>query len=224
MRLSHPEGYLSTPPSEMGSGILVLHAWWGLSQSIKDVCNRLSDQGFVAFAPDLYNGKLALTIEEAEILSDELDSMQATSIIRGSVDFLSNHNQVDEDELGVIGFSLGAYFALNLSTEEPDRINAVVIFYGTGSADFKNSKAAYIGHFAETDPYEPAEYVDHLENELSSSGLEVTFYRYEHVGHWFFESDRPDAYNAETAQLAWDRSIAFLKNNLRRQENGQAPG
>lgn len=220
MKQSHPEGNLSTPPSGMGPGILVLHAWWGLSDTINNVCNRLSDQGFVAFAPDLYNGKFASTIKEAEILSNELDSQHAMSIIRQSIDFLSNHDQVDEGELGVIGFSLGAYFALNLSAEEPDRINAVVIFYGTGSADFKNSKAAYLGHFAIIDPYEPAEYVDHLENELSSSGLEVTFYRYEDVGHWFFESDRPDAYNAETAQLAWDRSITFLKNNLRRQENG----
>jgi len=215
MKLSHPEGYLSTPPSGMGPGILILHAWWGLSDTIKDVCNRLSDQGFVAFAPDLYKRKFASTIKEAEILSNELDSQQATSIIRESVDFLSNHDQVDEGGLGVIGFSLGAAFALNLSADEPDRINAVVIFYGTGNAHFNNSNAAYLGHFAKTDPYEPAEYVDHLENELSSSGLEVTFFRYEAVGHWFFESDRPDAYNAETAELAWDRSVSFLKNNLR---------
>lgn len=214
MKLSHPEGHLAAPPSGMGPGILVLHAWWGLSDTIKDVCNKLSEQGFVAFAPDLYEGKLASTIKEAEILSDELDSQQAMSIVRHAVDFLSNHDQVGEGGLGVIGFSLGAYFAINLSAEEPERINAVVIFYGTGSADFKKSNAAYLGHFAKTDPYEPEEYVDGLENELKSSGLEVTFYRYEDVGHWFFESDRPDAYNAETAQLAWDRSITFLKKNL----------
>jgi carboxymethylenebutenolidase len=91
----------------------------------------------------------------------------------------------------------------------------VVIFYGTGSADFNNSKAAYLGHFAEIDPYEPAEYVDDLENELSSCGLEVTFHRYEGTGHWFFESDRPEAYNRESAQLAWDRTLSFLKQRLR---------
>lgn len=215
MNLAHPEGYLSTPPSGKGPGILVLHAWWGLSDTIKDVCNKLSNQSFVAFAPDLYNGKFASTIKEAEILSNELDNQQAMSIINGSAEFLSNHDQVDGGGLGVIGFSLGAYFALKISADEPDRINAVVIFYGTGSADFKNSNATYLGHFAKTDPYEPAEYVDQLENELSSSGREVAFYRYDGVGHWFFESDRPEAYNAETAQLAWDRTISFLKDNLR---------
>ena len=215
MNLSHPEGYLSAPPSSQGPGILVLHAWWGLSDTIKDVCNRLAEQGFVAFAPDLYDGKFASTIKEAEILSNELDSQQAMSIVNGSVDFLSNHDQVDGGGLGLIGFSLGAYFALKLSADEPDRINTVVIFYGTGSADFNKSNAAYLGHFAKTDPYEPEEYVDHLENELSSTGREVTFFRYDGVGHWFFESDRPDAYNAEIAQLAWERTISFLKDNLR---------
>jgi carboxymethylenebutenolidase len=167
-----------------------------LSEPIKDVCNKLSEQGFVAFAPDLYDGKLAATIEEAEILSDQRDAQQAMSMIRRSADFLSNHDFVDGSRLGVIGFSLGAYFALNLSADDFERVKAVVIFYGTGSADFNKSKAAYLGHFAETDPYEPAEYVDDLENELSSSGLEVTFHRYEGTGHWFFESDRPEAYNA----------------------------
>jgi carboxymethylenebutenolidase len=214
MNLSIPEGYVSTPPSGRGPGVLVLHAWWGLNETIKDFCNRLSQQGYVAFAPDLYNGKLASTIAEAETLSNQLDGQQATSIIRQSADFLWSHDQVGEGGLGVIGFSLGAYFALNLSADDPDRIKAVVVFYGTGSADFKNSNAAYLGHFAEIDPYEPAEYVDHLENELLSSGQEATLYRYEDVGHWFFESDRLDAYNPETSQLAWDRTISFLKKHL----------
>jgi carboxymethylenebutenolidase len=64
MKISRPEGYLSMPPSEMGPGILVLHAWWGLSDTIKDVCIRLSDLGFVAFAPDLYSGKIQIFFEE----------------------------------------------------------------------------------------------------------------------------------------------------------------
>jgi len=214
MEYVQPDGYLSIPNTGKGRAFLVLHAWWGLNDTIKDYCKRLSDQGFVAFAPDLYNGKLAETIEEAEILSDELDSQQAMSIISQSVDFLSKHPQAAGGKLGVIGFSLGAYFALKVSADEADRVNAVVICYGTGSADFGKSNAAYLGHFAENDPYEPAEYVEQLENELLSAGQEVTFYRYSGAGHWFLESDRPDAYNAELSQLAWERTISFLKVKL----------
>ena len=215
MDLSEFDGFVAVPDSGRGPGVLVLHAWWGLSDTIKYICNRLSAQGFVAFAPDLYEDKFAKTIKEAEILSDQLDGQQAMSIIRQSAGFLWNHNQVGEGVLGVIGFSLGAYFALKLSADVPEQIKAVVVFYGTGSADFNNSNAAYLGHFAETDPYEPTGYVDDLKNELSSSELEVTFYRYEVTEHWFFESDRPDAYDAEAAQLAWDRTLSFLKKHLR---------
>jgi carboxymethylenebutenolidase len=98
--------------------------------------------------------------------------------------------------------------------EDPGRVRAVVLFYGTGSADFSRSNAAYQGHFAATDPYEPGTDVDWLESALKSSGHSVTFYRYEGVGHWFFERDRADAYNESAATLAWERAVAFLRNTL----------
>ena len=210
-----PEGYFSAPPSGTGSGILVLHAWWGLNDTIKEICDRLSAEGFIAFAPDLYNGKLAKTIAEAEALSNDLDSQQAMAITKQAVDFLSVHKQVIGEKLGVVGFSLGAYFALGISAEAPDHVKAVVVFYGTGDAEFEKANAAYLGHFAVTDPYEPAENIAWVENALLSSGHDVTFYRYEAVGHWFFERDRLDAYDARAAQLAWDRTLSFLKGVLK---------
>ena len=210
-----PEGYFSAPPSGTGSGILVLHAWWGLNDTIKEICDRLSAEGFIAFAPDLYNGKLAKTIAEAEALSNELDGQQAMAVTRQAVDFLSDHKQVIGEGIGVVGFSLGAYFALGISAEAPDHVKAVVVFYGTGDAEFEKANAAYLGHFADTDPYEPAENIAWVENALLSSGHDVTFYRYEAVGHWFFERDRLDAYDARAAQLAWDRTLSFLKGVLK---------
>jgi carboxymethylenebutenolidase len=215
MESAQPDGYLALPATGTGPGVLVLHAWWGLTDMIRGFCSRLADSGFVAFAPDLYGGQIASTIPEAEVLSDALDGQAAMSLVTQSVDFLWNHDRVSRGRLGVIGFSLGAYYALNLSAADPDRVKAVVLFYGTGGADLANAKAAYLGHFAGADPHEPADYVDQLENELLSCGLEATFYRYPEVGHWFFESDRPDAYNTQAAQLAWERTISFLRKELR---------
>jgi carboxymethylenebutenolidase len=87
----------------------------------------------------------------------------------------------------------------------------VVLFYGTGPVDLSRSRAAYQGHFAANDPYEPAEYVDALEEGMRKTGRPVEFHRYADVGHWFFEPDRADAYDAEAAGLAWERTLEFLK-------------
>ena len=80
--------------------------------------------------------------------------------------------------LAVIGFSLGAYYALDLAAADPEHIRSVVLFYGTGGGDFSNSRAAYLGHFAENDQYEPQASVDELEESLRRAGRPVTFYRY----------------------------------------------
>ena len=210
MSHSQPEGFFVTPPNGMGPGVLVLHPWWGLNDTIKTVCTRLAEAGFSAFAPDLYHGELATTIPEAESLSNALDGEQAMQDVLAGMDFLSQHCRGAEQGLAVIGFSLGAYFALQLSIADPQRIRAVVLFYGTGPGDFSTAQAAYLGHFAENDPYEPGEYVDSLEQSLRTAGRPVTFYRYPGTGHWFFEPDRIEAYNPDAAALAWERTLDFL--------------
>jgi carboxymethylenebutenolidase len=214
MLRSQPDGYLAVPGSGRGPGVLVLHAWWGLSDTIKEVCDRLAQEGYVAYAPDLYHSKFASTIAEAEVMVEQLDPESAKADIAEGVNQLWERTQPRERGLGVVGFYLGANFALNLSTDDPGRVHAVVLFYGTGGGDFSRAKAAYLGHFAGKDPYEPAEGVDELERTLKSAGRPVTFYRYPSVGHWFFEPDRPDAYEEGAARLAWDRTAAFLRNSL----------
>src|SRR5919107_4273223 len=61
-------GYLAVPQTGHGPGVLVLHAWWGLTPFFKNVCDRLASEGFVALAPDRYGGPTAATIKEAEDL------------------------------------------------------------------------------------------------------------------------------------------------------------
>ena len=214
MTHTQPEGFLALPPAGSGRGILVLHPWWGLNDTIKSFCTRLSEAGYLAFAPDLYRGQLATTIPQAERLSQALDAGQARSDIAAAVDFLNQLAAPAGQGLAVIGFSLGAYFALELSTVDPERIRAVVVFYGTGPGDYSVSQAAYLGHFAEADEYEPESEVNHLEASLCAAGRPVTFYRYPGTGHWFFEPDRSEAYHPVAARLAWERTMTFLRNSM----------
>jgi carboxymethylenebutenolidase len=213
MAYSQPQGFFAMPPTGKGPGVLVLHAWWGLNDTIKAFCTRLAESGFVVFAPDLYHGKVADNIADAETLGKALDTnyMQAKTEIAESTEFLIERVGHTYHDLAVIGFSLGAYYALDLAAADPEHIHSVVIFYGTGGGDFKSSRAAYLGHFAENDEFEPRSNIDNLEETLRLAGRPVTFYRYCDTGHWFFEPDRLQAYNQAAANLAWDRTLAFLK-------------
>jgi carboxymethylenebutenolidase len=215
MTHSQPQGFLAIPPTDEGPGVLVLHAWWGLNDTMKAFGTRLAEAGFVAFAPDLYHGQVADTIAEAEALGQALDAnhLQAKADIAAATLFLNERAGQADRGLAVIGFSLGAYYALDLAAADPEHIRSVIIFYGTGPADHSKSKAAYLGHFAENDEYEPPSNVDELEETLRRAGRPVTFYRYPGTGHWFFEPDRSDAYNQAAASLAWDRTLAFLKRS-----------
>lgn len=214
MSIIQPDGYLAIPPTGKGSPVLVLHAWWGLNDTIKAFCNRLAEAGFVAFAPDLYHGKVADTIADAERLGSALDAnhLQAKAEIVEAARFL-NESAGQTGGLAVIGFSLGVYYALNLAAAEAELIHSVVIFYGTGPSDLSNARAAYLGHFAANDEFEPQSNVDDLEESLRHAGRPVTFHSYTGTGHWFFEPDRMQAYNQAAASLAWDRTLDFLRRS-----------
>ena len=209
---TQPDGYLAIPPTGKGDAVLVLHAWWGLNDTVKAFCTRLAESGFVAFAPDLYHGKVAEVIADAETLSAALfgNLKQAKADIADATTFLNERAGQADRGLAVIGFSMGAYYALDLSVAAPEHIRSVVVFYGTRPGDYGSSKAAYLGHFAETDEFEPQSDVDNLEASLRRAGRPVTFYRYSGAGHWFFEPDRSQAYNQAAASLAWDRTLDFL--------------
>lgn len=218
-----PDGYLAAPSTGNGRPVLVLHAWWGLNDTMRAFCTRLADSGFVAFAPDLYHGRVVDEIADAEAMSSGLDPSRAKADIAKATMFLEERTGrvrpadgrgragVPGQGLAVIGFSLGAYFALNLSIADPERVRSVVVFYGTGPSDFSGSRAAYLGHFAEADEFEPQPAVDALEAALRSAGRPVTIHTYKGTGHWFFEPDRSDAFNPAAASLAWDRTLTFLR-------------
>jgi carboxymethylenebutenolidase len=196
---------------------LVLHAWWGLTEFIEALCDRFAAAGFVTLAPDLYgNGATAETIAEAEQLIQAENYEGIQTIVRSAAHFLTGHSAVQGNGIGVVGFSLGAPYALLAATVlVPSEINAVVLFYGSypdiEQDDFAKSHAAFLGHFAETDAYEEPEYAEQTLAKLQQAGHEATFYTYPGTGHWFFENNKPDAYDAEAAELAWERTIAFLQ-------------
>lgn len=203
-------GYLAVPPSGNGPGVLVLHAWWGLVPFYQEVCEDLVDAGFVAFAPDLFDDKIASTIEDAQALVDGSDSAAMSAIASGALTFLRERC---DGAVGVIGFSLGAAVALELAVAEPDAVAAVTLFYGCAEGNFAAAQASFLGHFAETDSWEPLEYVRQMEANIRAAGRDMTLHLYPNAQHWFAETDRPE-YNKDAAELAWQRTLDFLRQHL----------
>ena len=216
--LKSPEGtvpgYLAITKKGRGPGVLVLHAWWGLKDFFKGHCDELARAGFVAFAPDLYRGATASTRDGAERLMSKLDQKVAGQDILNGVRGLQSHQAVKGKHLGVIGFSMGAFWSLWLAQELPADVAAVVLFYGTGDGNYSHIKAAFLGHFAETDEFESSAAVRDLEKDLRTRVTDLTFYTYPGTTHWFFENDRPDAYDGSAAELAWQRTTRFLTAQL----------
>lgn len=212
---SQPEGFLAVPSTGNGPGVMVLHAWWGLNETMKDFCTKLAESGFTTFAPDLYHGKIAVTISEAEALGSALDQnfQQVGVEIAEAAMFLNDRTRKAGRGLAVIGFSFGDYYALDLAAAYPELIHSAIIYYWTGDGDYSTTRAAYLGHFTDNNEFDPQSNIDQLEESLRRVGRRVIFRRYNGAGHWFCEPDRQDACDEATDNLAWERTLAFLKGS-----------
>lgn len=196
-----------------GPGLLALHAWWGMTPFFQKFCARLAAEGFTVLAPDLYAGQTATTIPDAEKLRGKLRREVAGQSILQATEKLRSQPGVGPT-LGVVGFSLGAYWALWLAEQPDTPLAATVLFYGNRGGEYHHGCPAFQGHFAEYDPYTATSGVKKLEKTLKAAGKTVEFYTYPGTGHWFFEQDRVDAYQAQAAQLAWERMVTFLHVHL----------
>ena len=208
-------GYLVHPDAGPGPGVLVLHSWWGLTGFFKDVGHRLADHGYTVLAPDLLAGQQPDTPDEAEAVLGAADINRSAALVLSSARAVRAASVDPRASIGVVGFSMGASWALWLSARSPQEVAATVAFYGSQSIDFVEARSAYLGHFAEFDALVPDDEVVELEAHLRLVGREVEFWRYPGTSHWFFEADRDLAFSPEAAGLAWQRTVEFLDRHLR---------
>lgn len=211
-------GYLAVPAAGQGPGVVVIQEWWGLTDHIVDICNRLAAEGFVALAPDLYGGRTTHDSDEAGKMMSELPVEQAARDLSGAVDFLLGHDAVTSSKLGAVGFCMGGGFVLMLAAQQGDRIGAAVPFYGVGPAvpdSYRGLTAAVQGHYAEQDGFYPVEQARQQEAQIrDESGAPVQFFYYP-AGHAFHnDKDLMGTYDEDNAALAWRRTVEFLHTKL----------
>jgi len=211
-------GYLAFPEPGTGPGVVVIQEWWGLTDHIADVCDRLAGEGFVALAPDLYGGRTTHDADEAGEMMMSLPVEDAARDLGGAVDFLLGHDAVTSSKVGAVGFCMGGGFVLLLAAQQGDRIGAAVPYYGVGPAvpqTYSGLTAAVQGHYGERDDFYPADDARQQAEQIRrESGAEVEFHFYP-AGHAFHnDTNKLGTYDAEQAQLAWSRTVDFLRSRL----------
>ena len=215
---STAEGYLATPEGGAGPGVIVIQEWWGLVPHITDVADRFAREGFVALAPDLYHGAKAEEPDEAGKLFMALDIDRVAKDLRGAIDHLLGEGGAQGEKVGVVGFCMGGQLALYAATVHPDRVGAVVDFYGIHpnvQPDLEKLKAPVMGNFAEKDEYAPPEAARALEQQIKQRGIPTDFKIYEGQDHAFFNDERAEVHDPNAAQDAWHRTLRWFREHLR---------
>lgn len=213
-------GFLARPAeTKPRPAIVVIQEWWGVNDHIKDICQRLAREGYVALAPDLYS-RLGHTVtsdaSEAAKLMQSLQSQHALKDLNAATRYLKQQPIVDPAKVGVIGFCMGGTYALMVAAHNSD-VKASVAFYGqvppTDSLTYLLCPILFI-HGAQDTWVTKAE-VARLQQGLKQFGRPGEVVSYPNAGHAFFNDTRPEAYKPNDAQDAWRRALEFLRNHLR---------
>jgi carboxymethylenebutenolidase len=213
-RLQTPAGeanaYLAAARPAPGPPVLLLHPWWGLNQTIRDLADRLAGDGFTVIAPDMFDGTVLTTPDDAEAHVKSLSPADGDRIRAGvlaALDQLLAHPDARGDRAAINGRSFGALVGTQVAGERSD-IGAVVMFY---SGIFEAPAGiAYLGHFAEDDEFDDSAQVPEFEKTLGNGSAAHV---YPGTKHWFIEGDRPE-FDGDAAELAYSRTVAFLREQL----------
>ncbi len=210
--------YLARPKGdEKLPGVVVIHQNKGLEPHIEDVTRRLALEGLLAIAPDALTplGGTPEDLQKAPPLFQKLDSKSTTENYVAAVRYLKTHPQ-STGKVGVVGFCWGGAVANQVAVNSTDVI-AVVPYYGAQPAaeDVQKIKASLLLHYAGDDAG-TNKGIPAYEAALKKAGVDYKMYIYEGAKHAFNDDTRPERYNKEAAQLAWQRTISFLKDKLKK--------
>ena len=212
------KGYFVTPASRVGKlpGILVVHENRGLNPHIEDIARRLALDNFVAFAPDALTplGGYPGDEDKARELFPKLDQAKTREDFVAAAAFLKARPECT-GRIGAVGFCYGGAIVNMLATRLPD-LAAGVPFYGRQppTADVPKIKAPLLIQYAENDQGVNAGWPE-FEAALKANNIKYTAHIYPGTQHGF-NNDTTPRYDATAAKLAWQRTVDFFNQNLRK--------
>lgn len=210
-------GYLAQPAAPGAyPGLVVIQEWWGLVPHIKGVAERFARQGFVALAPDLYHGQVAGEPDEARKLAMELDREHAVVEIIAAMHYLQGLENVAPKKIGVVGWCMGGSLTAAAAIKSQE-VGAAVIFYGMPRdlQGVERISAPVLGLYGEHDHGITTEAVGEFEQALEAHGVQHEIHIYAGADHAFFNETRPQIYNPQAAEDAWQRTLNWFRQYLR---------
>jgi carboxymethylenebutenolidase len=210
-------GYFVRPANAGGKrpGVVVIHENRGLNPYIEDVARRLAIENFVAFAPDALTplGGFPGDEEKAAQLFGQLDATKRTEDLMAAEPYLKTRPECN-GKVGAVGFCVGGTVVNTMATRFPD-LAAAVPFYGgqPAAAEAAKIKSPLLLHYAALDERIDAGWPAY-EQALKANGVKYQMYMYPGTNHGFHNDTTP-RYDEAAAKLAWSRTIAFFKENLK---------
>ncbi|MAS12522.1 MAG: carboxymethylenebutenolidase [Nitratireductor sp.] len=210
-------GYLVRPTGAEGKlpAVIVIHENRGLNPHIRDVARRMALEGFVALAPDFLSpsGGTPEDEDKAREMIGQLDGGQTVRNAVATQAFLAGHDATNGN-VGAIGFCWGGGLVNQLAVNDPD-LDAGVAYYGrqADAAEVAKIEAPLLLHYAGLDERINAG-IDAYRTALEEAGKDFTIHVYEGVNHAFNNDTSEARYDKEAADLAWERTVAFLKEQL----------
>ena len=212
-------GYLARPAetNENLPGILVIHEWWGLNDNIKMMTERLAGEGYTALAVDLYEGSVANAPEQARALSTTANENpeRLQENMRQAFQYLETQQQAPK--IASLGWCFGGAVSLRTALLLPDQLDAAVIYYGrlvTEPEELRPLEMPILGIFGGLDDSPSVESVREFETALNTVDKSAEIHIYEGADH-AFANPSGTRYNAEAAEDAWEKTIAFLDRYLK---------
>ncbi|MBZ5570521.1 MAG: dienelactone hydrolase family protein [Acidobacteriia bacterium] len=197
--------------------IVVIHEWWGLNDWVKEQASKLSDQGYITLAIDLYRGKVATTPEEAHEIMRGVPEDRAKRDLHAAVEFLAAQSNVKKDRIASIGWCMGGGYSLDVALQEPT-LRAAVINYGRLATDTESLKAinaSVLGIFGGQDKGISVDDVQKFAKTLKQLGKKVDVTVYPDAGHAFENPNNKTGYRAEDTADAWKRTVNFFASTLK---------
>ncbi|WMC12286.1 dienelactone hydrolase family protein [Oceanimonas pelagia] len=205
-------GYRVEPTGEVLGRVLVVHENRGLNPYIEDVARRLAKAGFVAFAPDALAslGGYPGNDDDGRALQQQLETDNILADFTAAARLLDQPGQ----GIGVIGFCFGGFVANTLAARLPESVRAAVPFYGLPPdlSRVSDIKGALLIQLAEQDERVNSAWPAYREA-LQAGGIEFEMHQYAGTQHGFHNDSTP-RYHPEAAELAWSRTLAFLRTRL----------